>query len=287
MTVEEVSSNCRAIPHLLKPLLDACVSMGLIVLKNNKYINTQFSRVYLVKGEPRYVGDLIQLQYDESKQWDKLYDIIIGSKNISDEQHTDEVNYRTFIKAMNNLGMLGEAEALKNSVDLSGCKEMVDAGGGSGLYSIVLCQKYPELRAMILDKSKTLVLTKEMIAGYKESERITLREADITKESFGKNIDVVLLSDVIYDESEAIPILRNAWNCLCQNGILILRGYYSDPENSKPLFGALFVLSQLVFDPDRKIMTIASLKKSISDIGFTVTKISPLTERSFVIIAKK
>lgn len=287
MTVEELSSSCSSIQHLLKSLLDACVSMGLMVLKNNKYMNSHFSRVYLVESEPHYVGDLILLQYNESKQWDKLYDIILSSRHISNEKHADEVNYRTFIKAMNNLGMLGEVEALKNSVDLSGCKEMVDAGGGSGLYSIVLCQKYPELRSLILDKSETLVVTKEMITGYKESERITLREADIKKESFGKNIDVVLLSDVIYDKSEAVPILRNALNCLRQNGILIVRGYYSDPENSKPLFGALFVLNQLVFDSDREIMTISSLQKNIRDIGFTVTRLSPLTERSFVIIAKK
>lgn len=287
MTVEKLSSNCSTIPHLLKPLLDACVSMGLIVSQTGNYMNSHFSRVYLVEGEPRYVGDLIQLQYNESSKWDKLYDIIKGSKNISDEQHVDEVNHRTFIKAMNNLGMLGEAEALRNAVDITGCKKMVDAGGGSGLYSIVLCQKYSELKSTILDKSDTLVVTKEIIAGYKESERITLREADITKESFGKNIDVVLLSDVIYDESTAVSILRNAWNCLRKNGFLILRGYYSDPENTKRLFGALFVLNQLVFDPNRKIMTISSLEKNVSNIGFSITKISPLTERSMILIAKK
>lgn len=284
MTAEELSSNCRATPHLLEPLLDACVSLGLLDLQNEKYINSHFSRVYLVEGQPRYVGDLIQLQYNESKQWDRLYNIIIESE---DEELTDKVKHRTFIKAMNNLGMLGEAEALRDSVELSGCKAMVDAGGGSGLYSIVLCQKYPELRSIILDKRDTLIVTKEIIESYNEKERITLREVDITKESLGENIDVVLLSDVIYDELEAVRILRNAWNCLCQNGILIIRGYYSDPDNSKPLFGALFFINQLVFDPDRKIMTISSLQKNIRNIGFTVTKISPLTERSFIIIAKK
>lgn len=284
MTVEELSSKCRAIPHLLKPVLDVCVSMGLMDLQNDRYMNSHFSRVYLVEGQPRYVGDLIQLQYNESKQWGRLYTIIIENK---EEELTDEVKHRTFIKAMNNLGMLGEAEALRDSVELSGCKLMVDAGGGSGLYSIVLCQKYPELRSIILDKRDTLIVTKEIIANYKEKVRITLRELDITKESLGENIDIVLLSDVIYDELEAVRILRNAWNCLCQNGILIIRGYYSDPDNSKPLFGALFVINQLVFDPDRKIMTISSLQKNIRNIGFTVTKISPLTERSFIIIAKK
>lgn len=287
MTVENLSSECNTIPRLLKPLLDACVSMGLLVSQNDNYMNSHFSRVYFVEGKSRYVGDLIQLQYGESKKWEELYDIMTGSNGRDDTRDVYEASQRTFIKAMNNLGMLGETEALVNAVDLAGCKMMVDAGGGSGLYSIVLCRTYPELRSIILDKSDTLVVTKEMIANCKESERITLREADITKESFGVNIDVVLLSDVIYDESTAESILRNAWNCLRQSGLLILRGYYSDPENTKPLFGALFVLNQIVFDPGRKVMTVSSLKKRVSDIGFTVSKIAPLTERSTILTARK
>ncbi|MFQ6084429.1 MAG: methyltransferase [Candidatus Aminicenantia bacterium] len=287
MTAEEISSSCGAVPRLLKALLDACDSMGLVISKNGKYMNSHFSKVYLVEGKPHYVGDLIELQYSESKQWDKLYDIVIGSNNLIDSQDIEKVNYRTFIRAMNNLGMIGEAEALKNAVDLSGCKEMVDAGGGSGLYSIVLCQKYPELRSTILDVSDALIVAKELIAGYKEKERIKFRETDITKESFGKNIDVVLLSDVVYDESTAAAILRNAYKSLRQNGTLILRGYYSDPDNSKPLFGALFVLGQLVFDPNRKILSISSLRKYVNDIGFNAIKISALTERSMCLIARK
>ena len=40
---------------------------------------------------------------------------------------------------------------------------MIDAGGGSGLYSVTLCQKYPELHSTIVKLKDTLVVTKEMI----------------------------------------------------------------------------------------------------------------------------
>ena len=285
LPVDEIASKCNAIPHTLKPLLDACVSMGLLILQDDKYMNSHFSRVYFIEREPQYLGDLVKLHYNESKQWDKLYDIIIENKKRGEDEA--EFKERTFIKAMHNLGMLGEANVLSNVVDISGCKQMVDAGGGSGLYSIVLCRRYPELNSTILDRNETLKITKEMIEDYEERERITLHEADLEKDSYGKNIDVVLLSDVIYDERIASSILRNAWNCLRQDGFLILRGYYSDPDNSKPLFGALFVLGQLVFDSNRKIITIPTLQRIVKDAGFNLTKISPLTERSHILIAKK
>ena len=287
LPIDEIASKCNAIPHLLKPLLDACVSMGLLILQDDKYMNSHFSRVYFIEGEPQYVGDLVKLQFNESKQWDKLFNIIIDIENKKKGEDKAEFKERTFIKAMHNLGMLGEANALCNAVDISGCKQMVDAGGGSGLYSIIFCRSYPELNSTILDRNETLKITKEMIEDYEERERITLREADLEKDSYGKNIDVVLLSDVIYDERTASLILRNAWNCLRQDGFLILRGYYSDPNNSKPLFGALFVLGQLVFDSNRKIITISTLQRIVNDAGFNLTKISPLTERSHILIAKK
>jgi hypothetical protein len=289
LTIEEIASKCKAIPGLLKALMDACVSMGLIEYENDTYMNSHISQIYFVEGEPFYVGDLIDILYTESLQWYKLLDIIKGKREVSEEKYSEIFDYNRlkFIKAMNNIGMLGEAEAIKHALDLSGCKEMIDAGGGSGLFSIAFCQKYPELKSTILDANETLAVTKEMIAGHKEKERITLRETDIVKDSFGKNIDVVLLSDVIYGESTAKLVLKNAWDCLGHHGLLVIRGYYSDPKKSRPLFGALFALKQLVDDPGQKIMTIPSLEKNVSDIGFTITRVSPLTERSFVLIAKK
>jgi hypothetical protein len=82
-------------------------------------------------------------------------------------------------------------------------------------------------------------------------------------------------------------ILRNVWKCLRTKGRLILRGYYFDPQNSNPLFGALFMINQLVINSNREIITLPSLKALIEKTGYAITKVSPLTERSFIIIATK
>ncbi len=287
MTIEELSLKCKARPHLMGPLINACISMDMVKRSDNKYINSHFSQVYFVEGNSQYIGDFVCMQYNEFDKWYKLYDLINKDRQSKGDILSLEENHRTFIKGMHNIGNLGEAEALKNAVDLSGCKVMVDAGGGSGLYSIVLCQNNPELKSIILDMKKTLDITKEIISSYNMNERITLQEADITKSSFGQNIDVVLLSDVIYDEITALPVLHNAWDSLRAKGKLILRGYYSDPGGTDPLFGALFALNQLVFDPNRKLMTLSLLEKTITDTGFYVIKKAALTERSSLLIAEK
>ncbi|HVP20427.1 MAG TPA: methyltransferase [Anaerolineaceae bacterium] len=287
LTINEIASKCQAIPDRLVPLLEACVSLGILEQENHRYRNPHFSRVYFVEGARFYVGDFLKLVNDESLQWFQLPDIIRGTEKVYENSPYIRSDYRTFIMAMNNFGSLGEAEALKDAVDLSGCKRMVDAGGGSGLYSIALCQKYPELHSTILDVKDTLAVTQEIIGNREESDRIDLREGDFLKDALGDNLDVVLLSDVIYEESTARIVLRNAWDSLSQNGMLIIRGYYGDPEKSRPLFGALFAFKGLVDNAQRKILTITNLVAIVQETGFRIIKSAPLTEFSYVVISRK
>ena len=283
----KIAHECGAQVHLLKPLLNACVAMGFLDCQNGIYTNTDISRAHFTKGQPLYAGDFIKLLYNEFHRWYNLYDVIIDQNAPPETEQSEFYKAETFIRAMNNIGMLGEAEALKNTVDFSDCNHMVDAGGGSGLYSIVLCRKYPRLHSTILDFKETLTITREMMASHNEKDRIQLKAADINKTSFGGNMDVVLLSDVLYDEALAGPILQNAWNCLRPNGLLVIRGYYADPHAMQPLFATLFVLNMLTFNPNRKVITAQSLPIIVREAGFTITKHASLTERSRILIAIK
>lgn len=287
LTVDEIASKCAANPDRLNPLLYACNSLGFIEFKNDKYKNTHFSLVYFVEGKRLYVGDFLKTINNEALEWFQLPDLIRGKEKKVIELPELKFDYRTFITSMNSIGQLGETQALKDMVDLSGCKSMTDAGGGSGLYSIALCQKYPDLHSTILDVEETLVVTRELIDEHPEKNQITLQEGDFFKDPLGDNLDVVLLSDVMYGDRESKILLKNAWDSLARNGVLIVRGYYADHERSGPLFGALFAVMLMVNDPQSKTMTISMLEKNVKGIGFENIKIKPLTELSFILIAKK
>ena len=287
LPVDEIASKCAADPGRLKSLLDACISLGFLEFSNAKYKNAHFSQVYLVEGKRLYIGDFLKLLNDESLEWFQLPDLIRGKAKKNLELPEIKPDHKTFITAMNSIGQLGEAEALKAMVDLSGCKRMTDAGGGSGLYSLALCQKYPDLHSTILDVKETLEVTRELIAERPEKPRVTLQEGDFFKDPLGDHLDAVLLSDVMYGEEDARILLKNAWDSLARKGVLIVRGYYADPERTGPLFGALFAVKLIVGDPQRKVMSIAMLEKTVQELGFTNIKVKPLTEYSFGLIANK
>ncbi len=287
MTVEEISSGMGTATQHLKSFLDACASLDLLLQKDGKYRNSKFSQVHLVEGKPGYIGDFIQTVSEESKHWDDLYGLITGSDDDPSDRHEGEADSWKFTLAMNNIGMLGEAEALAEAVELGDCQKMVDAGGGSGLYSIYLCRKNPNLRSLVIDKPETLAAARKIIAGGSEETRIELLEGDIATDPLGKDMDAVLLSDVVYEDTFAEKVLKNARASLRDNGLLIIRGYYYDPENPTSRFSALFQLNAIVFYPNGSILTLPSMKKKVADTGFTVTKVTSLTELSSLILARR
>jgi predicted O-methyltransferase YrrM len=288
MTVDEIAASTGARIRPLEGLLDACAALGLLRRQKDRYKNSHMSDAYLVEGRPLYLGGLIEVQAIEAGNWQRLYDLVMGGQRGGDQGAEKEVTPELFTEAMNNLGMLGEAEALATAVDLRGCKKMIDVGCGSGLYSITLCRHYPDLQAILVDKKEVLAVTQRFINESSLQNRIRVRSADILKDSFGKDEDVVLLSDVLYqDSSTCIQILQSAYDALAPGGLMIIRGYFTDPKNSQPVFGSLFAIGRLLFDEDREIISIPLLEGWIEKVGFKITSSHSLTERSTLIQARK
>jgi SAM-dependent methyltransferase len=290
MTAEELSEKLGAVPQALTTLLDTCTALKLLEKKNNRYANSLLSNIYLVEGSPLYLGDIIEVLAIESVRWNGLYDLVMGNNEEVLKKEVKEIPPHRFTMAMNNLAMMGEADALTNAVDLSHAKKMVDAGCGSGIYSVTLCRHNSNLHATLLDKKEVLETTKKIIEKSNLQHRIKTREADITKDTYGEQMDVVLLSDVLYQEDSLCQaILRSAYDALAPDGTLLVRGYYVnvDENGSHSPFGSVFNLHQLIGDPKRKIISVSLLSQWIEKIGFKLIKTFPLTERSHCLIAKR
>ena len=288
LAVEELAERTGAVPGLLAVLLDACVGLGLLRMSNGRYTNAHISDTHLVEGRPRYLGNLLELQFVEGSHWAGLYDLVLTGTLPDSGGLEREIDRHGFTMAMNDLGMLGEAEALANAVDLAACRTMADVGCGSGVYSVALCRRYPDLQATLLDLEEVLTTTRKLIAQHVLEGRITTRAADILQDPYGEDLDVVLLSDVLYqDPSTCLTVLRSAHAALATGGTLLVRGYYSDPEDSQPVFGSLFALGRQLDDPHRGAISVPRLQQWVGEVGFEKVRTFALTERSTCLIARK
>jgi len=288
MTLEQLASEVGAVPRFLKSLLDACSALGFIEQNEKKYENSSMAKIYLVKEAPLYLGDIIDVMSAEASKWSRLDELMKGKELSKPKEIPKKVSSHRFTMAMNNLAMLGEANTLANSVKLSNCKRMADVGCGSGLYSITLCQHNSGLHALLFDREDVLITTNHMITKYNLQNRMKTRAADIYKDSYGEGLDLILLSDILYqEESICRAILKSAYDALDSEGLLVIRGYYTDSVNHGSIFGALFNLAQLLDDPNREAITVSLVKNWIDQTGFLNIKSFPLTEKSTCIISQK
>ncbi len=277
-------TGARLLP--LQALLDVCAGLDLLRCEEGRYANRTVAAVHLVRGRPLFLGDLFRVFAAEAPQWLSLKELVMTGRSAG--HGPVDIGERRFTLAMHALGLSGEAGALEEAVDLAGRRDLVDVGCGSGVYSIHLCRRYPELRATLLDRPAVLEVAAEIVAASGVEERIALQGGGMLHDPYGEGRDVVLLSDVLYLESgRCLEILRAAHRALVPGGLVVVRGYFSDPEGCQSPFGALFDLARLFWGEEREPVPVSRVLGWLGEAGFTVARSFPLTERSRCIVATR
>ena len=97
---------------------------------------------------------------------------------------------------------------------------LLDVGGGHGTYSILMCQKYPQLQATILDYFAGLETARQKIAGEPYADRISLLKGDMWDVEWGEGYNMILLFNVLhqYDIETNVKLLQKAKAALQPGG---------------------------------------------------------------------
>ena len=237
-TVGELGRACGALPDMMEKLLIVCAAMGLVEKRGDSYRNTELASNCLVRGRPQYQGDIIAHSAAVWGFWHRLPEAMKGGgrrPELTPELH------RTFILAMHNTAMAGRVQMFLDNVDLTGRRRLFDVGGGPGTYSIMACKRYAELEATIFDIPETIAIAKEMITAEGVQERVKAREGSWDTDDFGRDNDVVLLSDVMHGPPSDTPMkLKKARDSMVSGGLLVIQEFLLNDEKTGPLVCALF-----------------------------------------------
>jgi len=264
MSVTHLARKCSAKPDLLEKLLIACCSMGLLKKEDMTYSNTDMSSKYLVKGKRLYQGDIIAHSASVWQTWHNLEnDIYEGEPVVED----DDKKHRDFIVGMQNITLAGRGKLFLDNIDLSGRKKLLDVGGGPGMYSILACKKYPELRAIIFDVPETIYMTKEIIENEGMEDRVSVCEGNWDNDDFGKDHDVVLFSNVLHGKNHKAELkLGKAYKSMVSGGLLVIQDFLLNNDKTGPRKEALFNVMVGAFSEEE-------LLYEIGDSGFVEAKV--------------
>lgn len=118
---------------------------------------------------------------------------------------------------------------------------LLDVGGGSGIYSFALLQKYPRLRVAILDRAEVLKVAEECAHEWQVLDRVEFLAGDMFNAPYPA-ADTVLLSNVLHDWDvpECELLIRRAAETLKPDSQVVIHDVFLNDGLDGPLPVALY-----------------------------------------------
>lgn len=240
-TSKQLADIMKVKENHLERLLYALVSIGLLQLENNKFMNTQEAEQCLVKGKPDYLGNYVYvnpgLNYmnwgtgvhiaDSIRKGEphNLYDYQAASY----EQHLE--GFRGTMPVAVKAG-----EELAKWFDFSDVNTVVDVGGASGGLAIALKKAYPHL-SLRVDDLPSIVPVTETILRENNASDIEVNVWDIVEGPLTKTCDVAVLRAVIQviSPEDARIGISNVAESINSGGYMIIVGHVLDDSRISPI----------------------------------------------------
>jgi SAM-dependent methyltransferase len=249
LTAAQVAKSCSAEPRAMGMLLDSLASLGLLGKEGELYSTTGFAAKVLSKSSADYVGHIIMHHHHLMAGWSKLDEAVRSGSAIHENSSSDsnETVRESFLMGMFNLAMQ-LAPRIANSLDLSGCRRLLDLGGGPGTYAIHFCLANPEISAVVFDLPTTRKFAEATIARFSLQERIRFHSGDFHSDQLPTGFDAVWISHILHADNPAAcrSLLAKAVAGLDDGGLLMVQEFILDDDKAGPPFPALFALNMLI-----------------------------------------
>ncbi len=245
---DEIAKKLQLDDHACERLMNALVSLGFLLKRNNLFFNTRESFAFLSKKSDDYLGGLMHSNHLWNS-WSNLTGVVRTGLSAN----PSEINVRGedwlfhFISAMHDRAKKQAPDQLAK-LDLTGVRSTLDIGGGSGAYSMEMVSKKPEIEATVFDLPNVIPITKKFIGKEGYSGRIKTYEGDYTKNDLPSGFDLVFLSAIIHSNSLEInrDLIRKCYGSLNKNGRIVIQDWIMNNDRTQPTSGAIFAINMLV-----------------------------------------
>jgi predicted O-methyltransferase YrrM len=295
----DIETICKSLgikPRPADVMMTLFKAYGFIKEKTNMYYTSETARDYLIKSShfdlSPYVNSLKDrpicedmkkvLQTGKPANW-------AADKKGKDwaTSMADDGFAESFSAGMNSRGAY-LANGMVKAIDLTGYKKLLDIGGASGIYSIILINKFPNLRATVFEKPPVDKVANYSINKFGLSKRIGVAAGDMFQDSLPKGHDVHLISHVLHDWDikEVKTVLKNSYENLNPGGTIIVHDAHINKAKTGPLSVAEYSVL-LMFLSEGKCYSVTEMKELLGETGFKNIEFKPTVLNRSIIIACK
>jgi acetylserotonin N-methyltransferase len=277
--VAQLATLIQANPDALERLLNTCVSLELLELRDGHYSNPPIASTYLVRTSPNSLIGYIEYSQkalwhlwarlpeavrEGTHRWEQVFG---GQGELFSHYYKTEEDKRRFVMGMHAFGLISSPQVVR-AFDLSGFRHLVDLGGATGHLPIAACQAYPDLRASVYDLGPVLEVTREVVEEAGLTSRIGTIACDFFKDAF-PDADVYALGRILHDWTRAKIdlLLKKIHAALPEGGAILIAEKVLDESGIKPLWALLQSLNMLVVT-EGKERKFSEYKEILETAGF-------------------
>jgi hypothetical protein len=239
---------------------------------------TEMGREHLVESSPWFLGPYFAPVRDTPIVKSFLHVLRTGkpanwqAKDRGGDWHEsmrDPEFAKEFTGLMNCRGLLfGQKLAEAITPFLGDRTRLLDAGGGSGIYSATLCAAHPQLSATVLEQEPVDAIVRSEIARHGMEDRIEVFTGDLFLDDWPES-DIVLLSNVLHDWD--VPEMRGILACaaksLLPGGLLVIHDAFISDDKTGPVETAEY--SALLMNITQgKCYSTAEYAEVLAELGF-------------------
>jgi hypothetical protein len=198
----------------LARLLYALVVTGLLEVQGGRFANTPEAAAFLVKSEPGYIGRYIEEMQGVVWHADLRTAESIRSNRpaaLHDFNEVSDDEMAVMVRGMHD-DAVAVGRALATQFDFSGCRSVVDVGGGSGGLVAALCEVHPTLRGTLFELPRTCRLAAPILRDCPGGDRVTIKAGDILAAPPTEMHDAAVMKSVVqaFSPPDAARAIANA-----------------------------------------------------------------------------
>ena len=271
MTATALAAALAVPGRSLAMLLDANAALGFLKKRGEKYANAPVAQAFLVKGREGYLGDsVLHMAGALYARWGLLTEAVRRGKPARDLSAPPPrpETARDFTMAMHGISTFVGRE-LARRLDLRRYHRLLDIGGGSGVLSAKLAERFPNLEATILDMPEVCRVAAKLCRLSPAAARLKTLPQSYT-EKLPRGHDVALLSQILHAESGAacLALLKRVREALGRPGLIIVIEFALEKDKTRPVFPALFALNMLLNTHEGAAFSKEEILRWLRDAGF-------------------
>lgn len=167
-------------------------------------------------------------------------------------------------------------------------ERLLDIGGGSGVFSIAIAQRWPDLRGTVMDLATMCDAALHYMREGGVTDRVDTLAVDMFREPWPAGYDALFFSNIFHDwtDETCLALARKAYDRLPSGGRIMLHEALINDNGDGPATTASFSILMLYGTQGRQF-TLPELTALLGEAGFVDCEASATCGYYSLVMARK